>query len=52
MRLNKLEKETIRKWLKTTPKDRLLQKKIKEWFIIGPSIFIFCLIMFINWIMS
>ena len=52
MRLSKLEKETIQKWLKTTPKDELLQNKIKEWCIIVPSIITFWLIMLINWIMS
>lgn len=51
MRLSKSEKETIRKWLKTTPKDRLLQKKIKEYFIILPAIITFWLIMLLNAIM-
>ena len=52
MRLNKSEKETIRKWLKTTPKDELLQKKIKEYFIIVPAIITFWLIMIVNLIMK
>lgn len=51
MRLSKTEKETIRKWLKTTPKDIQLQNNIKEWGLIIWAIGTFWIIMFINFIM-